>query len=450
MARKARRGQGSVRRVGRSWEASIQIKGRRFWKNFPSPATEADAWAWLATVRADAVRGTLKVEAPRPEIRFVDLARLYVAHQQLRRRAGTIKYYVGHLKTTLLPALGSRLVSSLTPAELQAFLDAQRRKVAAGAVAKYAQVLGAVLSYGVRMGFLEATPMARVEREKVSAVKSARPFTLEELRAFFAACPARHRPWFLVLFFCGLRKSEMARMEWDWVDLASATLHVRVAKVGSSSIPLAGPAAAALEALGPRASGPVFVSQQRASGDRAISDRRTVLRTVLRRAGLDPRAFSAHSFRHTFATLLEQLGARLSVVKALARHSRISRDVTLRYLHPTDGELRAALRDLSLAVLGPALAAVDRPQSEPAVVRLECGSGPCPTCGAASPGKGEGPRDVLPEAFHEWRARVDSNHRPSDPQSGDQSAGPIPGNVLQISNGRRFGWRLRRRRPSNG
>ncbi len=348
------RGQGSVRfRHGR-WEARIQIATHgRLTKSFEQ---ESDAWAWISTVKADAVRGVLKVEAKRRELRFDDLCRLYRIHMAPRWRPGSCSYYDCHVKGVLLPAFGSRAIASLTAREIQEFLDSRLKVVSGSTVNHYHQILSATLKYAVRMGDLAFSPMNAVERAR-AVPKGARALRLNEIQAFFRACRPEDLPFFTMLFFCGLRRSEIFRMDWSWVDLDREMLHVLVAKCGSSEIPMNGAVKRAFLQLGPVREGIVFPGHHRdqkatdpVDSSKPLTAKRKSLSSTLKRAGIDPNRVSLHSFRHSFTTLLEECGTAYGVMRALGRWGKVGRDITARYLHPTDAQLRSALAKLEALV----------------------------------------------------------------------------------------------------
>lgn len=243
----------------------------------------------------------------------------------------------------------------------QQFLDAQLQRTAArgprasrlmstGTVQKYAKVVSEVFRYAVRLGFLKVSPMANVERVKVKTAKP-RILRLHELRAILAACPTEHRSFITVLALTGLCKSELFRMRWDWVDFDEKRLLIKEAKTGYQKLPLSPRVAEALKGLGPGVDELVFPGHYRdKSGDERIdvknksaSNKRVAIRAARDAAKVDPSGVAFHTFRRSLMTLLDSLpGVSWGVVRALARHTDTSADMTTRYVHPSEDELRAA------------------------------------------------------------------------------------------------------------
>lgn len=83
----------------------------------------------------------------------------------------------------------------------------------------------------------------------------------------------------------------------------------------------------------PEASKPLFVSHSNRSINNRLTTRsiRRIVKRQLRKAGLDSRKLSAHSLRHTAATIALQNGADIVSIKDMLRHTNIS--TTMVYAH---------------------------------------------------------------------------------------------------------------------
>lgn len=351
------RGQGSVRFRDGRWEARVQISGHRHTDSFDS---EAKAWDWIAQQKTDVSRGVTPAPATAPSKRFDDLCRLYKVHKEKRWRPGSLAFFECHRDGVLLPHFGKRRIAEIRALDLQSFLDAQLgrpildregqptgRVVQAGTVAKYQQLLGQLFRYAVRMDFLASNPMTKVERVRAEP-RDQRVLRLHEVQTVLAACSKEQRSFFTVLALTGLRRSEIFRMRWDWVDFEGQRLHVRVAKRGANELPLGPAVAAILKPLRGKPADLVFPGR----GGEQLTCKAGVLGRLVTSAGI-PGGVGLHSFRRGFLTILERLpGVSYSVVKALARHSmRSGNDITARYLYPDFDELLAALTLLERRIL---------------------------------------------------------------------------------------------------
>jgi integrase len=208
------------------------------------------------------------------------------------------------------------------------------------------------------MGYLEKSPMQGVERVRATA-RPPRVLRLHELQAILEACPPADAPFFTILALTGLRKSELFRLSWDWCDFEGERLLVKEAKRGANELPMSPRVKAALLEVGPKREGRVFPGfyrgrsgADRSDADKMLTTKWRALQRVLEAAGIEPKGVGFHTFRHTFITLVEQTGAPYSVVRALARHGASSTDITARYLHPSDEQLRWALCRVEERVFG--------------------------------------------------------------------------------------------------
>ena len=141
-----------------------------------------------------------------------------------------------------------------------------------------------------------------------------------------------------LLFETGLRAQEAVGLRLRDVDTGRREIRVRNAKYGEERVVLYGPlteqALAIWLALNPRLGPDDPLLGISYSG---LYKR---LKTLARRAGLDPRRVRPHVLRHTFATEALRRGVPLPVVQRLLGHHDIK--VTQIYLHLLDEDIRAA------------------------------------------------------------------------------------------------------------
>ena len=148
--------------------------------------------------------------------------------------------------------------------------------------------------------------------------------TPPELRAILTeAYRERPRDGLVIrlLFESAVRVAELSRLEISDVDLAERTVRVRGGKGNKDRLALIGENLAQLLRvhLGERIRGPLFSSSR---GTR-LSVRRiqSVVRDAARRAGIDHKRISPHTFRHTWATLARNAGLPLDTVQSLLGHA---------------------------------------------------------------------------------------------------------------------------------
>jgi site-specific recombinase XerD len=157
----------------------------------------------------------------------------------------------------------------------------------------------------------------------------------------------------VLLLSTGMRRSEIAQISLEDLDLENRQLLVHGKGAKERVVPLADQAVAAIEQYLPHRvqtqSHRLFVSQfgEPISG-RAIS---RMLARTLGKAGLAGKGITPHKLRHTFATHLIRSGADIRTVQELLGHADIG--TTARYLHSDVRTKLAAVEKLE-GMLGPA------------------------------------------------------------------------------------------------
>lgn len=202
-------------------------------------------------------------------------------------------------------------------------------------------------------------PAAKFETERVG-------FTREEEERVLAAAKAVHEQWFVASMIArhtGLRYGDVCRLEWGEVDLANGLICVRPHKTKDSSgvdvvIPMAGVLKGVLEDWKKRwepdrvvEDGMERLENGRFKGKKNETNSRTQISksktrigvlatdrvlpwlreygpkdarrfaTVLVRAGLDPKLYSFHSWRHTQASRLGDAGIGIETRKRILGHT---------------------------------------------------------------------------------------------------------------------------------
>jgi site-specific recombinase XerD len=293
-----------------------------------------------------------------------DHLKAFVHHLSDRRSASTTKTYGSVLSLFVRTcATPSTDASPPTRAEIEAFLARPRRdggrRSAAGRNQELA-ALRAFAKFALRdLGWIEnptdGVPFVR------EAPRDPPVLSVFELRRLFTTAAEGVRPGersrdlaiLAVLGQAGLRVHEVVGLDVGQIDLASATIVAVRGKGGTiHDLPLNAPTIALLTIwLGERAE---IVSADEPA--LFVSSRRTRLsvRSVqhllvrLREAMGTAKKITPHTLRHTTATLALTLGADLSTVADLLRHTDLN--TTRRYLHLVDERRREAVRRLGTAI----------------------------------------------------------------------------------------------------
>lgn len=240
----------------------------------------------------------------------------------------TIKKTRLSLDNDILPALGDRPIAELQPADLVPVLRAVERRGAVDTAHRVRHRIGMIFRRGVALGRCErdiAADLSEVLAPRqgghFAAVTDAEGFgaLLRALDGYqgdgATALALRLAPLVVV------RPGELRRMEWEEVDLETATWEIPASKMKRRRphiVPLSRQAVEILrEAEMIRRSRWVFPSLR--SPDRPISD--NTLPAALRRLGYSPEEATVHGFRASFRTLgREVLGFRVDLLEHQLAH----------------------------------------------------------------------------------------------------------------------------------
>lgn len=256
----------------------------------------------------------------------------YWTHARHLPSAPTIEYMLENWAAELGP--GTRL-ARLGNAEIATAVARLRARMSDSSVNRHLAILRAALNRA-RDAYDAAVPALnwRSHRLREPAPRD-RWLRSEQLPGLLDAAAPHIRPLILLAVLTGLRRANLASLDWSQVDLGAARLRV-VQKGGRAHLVHLGAAAVAVLAnLGPRDYGPVFTHR-----GRPLRNWRTAWVAAKRRAGLADLRW--HDLRHTFATWARQSGADLELVRAALGHASIA--TTQRYAHHGAHEL-AGLAD---------------------------------------------------------------------------------------------------------
>jgi integrase len=242
--------------------------------------------------------------------------------------------YATMIRLRIVPALGSKALDEVTPADVAAL---RRRLVAErlsnARVNRHLAVLRRMFSLALKWGHYEGKNPAQhpgMLREEPRACH----LTQAQVRALMVALgndldPAAGRA-IALLALTGARRSEVLRARWADLDVERKMLTVPLSKSGRPRyIPLS-EAALALLATVPRAPGEAWIfPSARRSGQPMQGVRAAWLRAC--RAASLPVGTRLHDLRHTYASLLINAGRSLYDVGRILGHTQLA--TTTRYAH---------------------------------------------------------------------------------------------------------------------
>ncbi|MCK6565113.1 MAG: tyrosine-type recombinase/integrase [Dehalococcoidia bacterium] len=273
----------------------------------------------------------------------------YLRHlaDDLRRATSTIAGYEAELRLLLArqvalePETIAAFITRTEDGELLAPTTRNRRLA----------IVRGFTRYLVAQGALATDPTASIARAKVPADREA-ALTVDELsqvvavvvRSSTGALRIRDLSLVLLLFYTGLRVSELLRLDVDQVDLDAGLLRRATRKGGGATDVVLHPCAAeALRAwlqVRPSSGGGLFPRGNSTLTVRAVQKR---LRALGLAAGLGTR-LHPHALRHAHATALLRCGISTELIRQSLNHTSLQ--TTQRYLHGDLGMVRAAIGQL--------------------------------------------------------------------------------------------------------
>lgn len=138
--------------------------------------------------------------------------------QTVRERRIAIK---AHLKPIFVCYAGD-----ITEIDLEAY-KRNRTKVSPATINNGLKVLSCILKFGIQFGYL--VDMPKIKRLKVP-IKNPNFLTEDQVGATLSAAEPRLRPMLLLLIFAGVRKGEMAHLEWTDINWVRRQIHIQPKK----------------------------------------------------------------------------------------------------------------------------------------------------------------------------------------------------------------------------
>jgi len=258
----------------------------------------------------------------------------------------------GYLRLRILPCVGRKAMDEITPADIAAL----RRKLvddrlAPGTANRHLATVRSMYNLAAKWGIYEGKNPASSPN---MLRETGRDVYLDavQIQAMFrvlADDPCQDSAAALALLaVTGARKNEVLHAKWEDVNLHRGLLTVPRSKSGRTHhINLSPIAVQVLQRQAARrtATHP-FVFPSRRKPDVPLEDIRGAWARVTAAAGL-PAGLRIHDLRHSFASVLANLGTPLSEIGVLLGHSQLS--TTQRYAHHAPQRLIATAASAALA-----------------------------------------------------------------------------------------------------
>jgi integrase len=224
------------------------------------------------------------------------------------------------------------ILSKVSRRFVEEFKLSRLNKVSMTTVNHDVKVLSIIFNHAVEKNLLRRNPVKDVKRFSVET-RQDRFFSREEIRKILDNCSQQMYSAYMILLHTGMRKGELANLEWDDVDLER-----RIIKVGpkdgwspkgnkGTEIPINDDLHEVLIRQRGRSTGTHVV--EKANKKPYYRGLWLKFKRLARKLGI--KDANIHTFRHTFASYLVMKGIDILTVKELLGHSDIT--MTMRYAH---------------------------------------------------------------------------------------------------------------------
>lgn len=294
---------------------------------------------------------------------------LIMGKRQLPKKESTLRSDRGRIERHIKPLLGNKLVIDLAQADVNRFIrDVTLGKTAviektnkkrgkavvqggAGTAARTAGLLGGILSFAISEGVRPDNPVRGAKRQADKVRK--RRLTAEEYKSLGKALrdaddegdteQAIAGIWLLALTGC--RLSEIEALQHTETDRAGGCFRLHDSKEGESVRPIGKPAFDVIAKL-ERRKGTKFVLPAKRSDNGHFGGMPRAIDRIMERAKLAD--VTAHTLRHSYASVAGDLGYSDSTIEALLGHT--AGTVTSKYIHRLDTVLVAAANRVAIHI----------------------------------------------------------------------------------------------------
>jgi integrase len=282
---------------------------------FGSPWTVEQARRHALKALGQLVGGDDPFAAKAEGLTFRELAEVYIARQQSRLAASTLRALSLYLRASAKP-LANRPLGEITRKDVAACLAVVEQSSGAPSRNRARATLSAFYRWAIEEGHVEANPVQGTG--KAAEASRDRVLSDSELAAVWRALPTgSYGDLVRLLILTGQRRQELGGLRWTEVNFNDRliTLPAERCKNGRShTIPLSEPALAILAAR-PASSDLVFGTGRH--GYNGWSDGKATLDRKLP-AGFPP--FVHHDLRRSCASGMARLGVNLPTIEKLLNH----------------------------------------------------------------------------------------------------------------------------------
>jgi len=324
----------TIRKKGEG-QYHVQIRKRGYPTQTKTFTKEADARRWATIIESEMERGVFvsRTEAEATLIKDV-LQRFAIEVLPTKRSEQSDKSRI----KTLLEAFGDYRMASLTSTQVAKFRDQRLKVVGPQSVIHEINLLNRVLKtatmdWGIALP--GGLPTAQVRKPTKPRGRDRRVSDEEIAKILEITGSAELRTVVTLAVETGMRRSELAALAWDDIDLKKQTAHLPKTKTDvPRTVPLSIAAVKALKEFGAKDEGRVFELQAASMSqafDRACESHRANIAGV-----------RFHDLRHEATSRLFEKGLNVMEVAAITGHKTL--DMLKRYTHLRAEDLAKKLK----------------------------------------------------------------------------------------------------------
>jgi integrase len=324
----------TIRKKGEG-QYHVQIRKRGYPTQTRTFTKEADARAWATVIESEMVRGVFvsRTEAEATLVKDV-LQRFAAEVLPTKRSEQSDKSRI----KTLTEAFGDYRLASLSSTQVAKFRDQRLKVVGPQSVIHEINLLNRVLKtatmdWGIALP--GGLPTAQVRKPTKPRGRDRRVTKEEIVKILAITGSAELRTIVSLAVETGMRRSELASLAWEEVDLKKQTAHLPKTKTDvPRTVPLSKAAVKALKDFGARTEGRVFELQAASMSqafDRACEPHRANVTGV-----------RFHDLRHEATSRLFEKGLNVMEVAAITGHKTL--DMLKRYTHLRAEDLAKKLK----------------------------------------------------------------------------------------------------------
>lgn len=321
----------AIRKRANGWQARVQRKG--FTEKCKTFTNKNDAVAWARLTESEMDRGLYLCRAEAENTTFGEILNRYLREVTPHKKGAAVERY--RVNAWLKTTLAKRYLSTLKATDFAVWRD---NRIKSGASANTIRLELAVISnlFNVaksEWGFESISNLTeRIRTPKLPSGRTRR-VSDEEIEQLIQHTDSRELPYILkIAIGTGMRRGEIAHLEWEHVDFKKCTALLQDTKNGEArTIPLNTKCLAILKSLPRNINGRVFNMTPHAISYAFIR--------ACKRAKLNGLHF--HDIRHEAITRFFEIGLNVMEVSSISGHKTLQ--MLKRYTHLRAEELAKRL-----------------------------------------------------------------------------------------------------------